>query len=77
MTSTDKAVLADRIRSAPNAALANKLADQIQGDVAHPVFIQRIGSRWALMYGGDNIANEGDFSDMRNRMAHALGSYDA
>ena len=74
MTSTVKAVLADRIRSAPNAALANRFADQIQGDVAHPAFIQRIGSCWALMRGGDHIANEGDFSEMRNRMAEHLDS---
>jgi hypothetical protein len=69
---TDRSALCDRIRSAPNATIANKLADEVQGDVARPAFIQRIGSRWALMFGGDHIANEGDFSDMRDRLAAVL-----
>ena len=69
---TDRSNLCDRIRRAPNADLANRLADKIQGDVARPAFIQKVGSRWALMFGGDHIANEGDFSDMRDRLAAVL-----
>ena len=69
---TDRSTLCDRIRRAPNADLANRLADLIQGDVARPAFIQRIGTRWALMAGGDNILFEGDFWDMRDRLASVL-----
>ncbi len=69
---TDRSTLCDRIRRAPNADLANRLADQIQGDVAHPAFIQKIGSEWALMAGGDHIVRQGDFWDMRDCRADSL-----
>jgi hypothetical protein len=65
-------VTADAIRNAPNARIANDLADRIQGDVARPVFIQRIGSAWAVMAGGDHILSEGDFWDARDQMAKLL-----
>ncbi|WHQ68646.1 hypothetical protein [Methylorubrum extorquens] len=69
---TDRSAICDRIRTAPNARVANGLADRLTAADPHPAFIQRIGARWALMHGGDRIAFEGDFSDVRARLAACL-----
>lgn len=68
----DRSTLCDRIRRAPNADLANRLADLLTAEDPHPLFIQRIGSEWALMAGGDHIVRQGGFFDMRDRLAAAL-----
>ncbi|SDM68443.1 hypothetical protein SAMN05216360_103104 [Methylobacterium phyllostachyos] len=69
---TDRENICERIRRAPNATIANRLADLLTADLARPPFIQRIGRTWALMAGGDHIVRQGDFTDMRDRLADTL-----
>ena len=68
----DRSTICDRIRRAPNATLANALADLLTADHPHPPFLQRVGHSRALMAGGDQIIRQGDFAAMRDRLADTL-----